>query len=280
MTSWLRKIQIRRVTSPFPAEHIGGYTTASTQTSFTLDTSFANYGANVGTNLRMIEGIWEVSEGITLVDAEDTTYASSLMGQSVAAPRFVPDLNPNFYVGQGQSACIACHGGGLSAMAHGYAAVANVFDYSPGAGLSYLTDHKTTAFMKSLGSTAGNRSKVLLCNQKTNPLIDCNPTSPDVDANQGWDLSSWKTTGLLDSMGWAGPITGNGLNALGVAIGQSSGVYEFLTKRVVAEVCPTGEFTAADVKNIANLANPYAIVPGTDDIATIVAAVASNSSCL
>jgi len=263
------------------AKHIGGYATASTQAVFSQDTSFANYGAYNGTNLRMIEGIWEIATGMTLVDVEDTNFAATTLAQAEAVPRFIPEMNSNFFVGQGQAACIACHGGGMSALAHGFATVADVFDYTPNAGFSYQDPTTApTATRKSLGSNPLARTHVLACNLALTPTLACNPDSPGVDPNQAWDLSSWQKNGTLNAMGWTGPVTGQGLNQLGVAIGQASIVYEFLTKRVIKEICPVGAFTASDVANIANAANPYAIVPGTDDIATIIALVATNSTCL
>jgi hypothetical protein len=108
----------------------------------------------------------------------------------------------------------------------------------------------------------------------------CNPDSPGVDPNQAWDLTSWGSAGLLDLMGWVGPTTGQGLNQLGVAIGQATITYEFLTKRVIGEICPMGTFTQSQVSSIAAAANPYAFPGGTDDIRTIVALIASNPTCL
>lgn len=245
-----------------------------------LDESFAQYGALLGTNLRMNEAIWEVATGLTLIDFEDTTFALTQLAQAQGVPRFVPENNPNFFVGQGQSACISCHGGGLSAIAHGYATVADVFDYDENNGFVYSDPSiATSAERKSLGSNSNSRVATLACNLKKTPTLACNADSPGVDANQSWDLSSWQQTGMLNVMGWTGPITGQGINSLGVALGKASIVYEFLTERVIKEVCPVGYFTATDVTNIANAANPFAIVPGTDDIATIVALVASNPSC-
>jgi hypothetical protein len=78
-------------------------------------------------------------------------------------------------------------------------------------------------------------------------------------------------------MGWTGPIKGQGLNALGTAIGQASIVYQYLTERVIKEVCPVGTFSSQDVNTIALAANPN--TGGTDDIRTIVAMVAANPTC-
>jgi hypothetical protein len=268
---------------PIPQKHVGGYLTASTVVygkSAMLDSSAAQYGSLLGTNIRMIESFWEVSTGFSLTDFEDTTYASTALAQSQATPRFVPEDNPNFLHGQGQSACISCHGGGLSSLEKGYATVADIFDYDEDSGLNYLPDPGTgitaTAQRKSLGSNSSLRSDVLTCTGG----VPCNPDSPGVDAGQAWDLRSWASNGTLGPMGWIGSLTGNGLNSLGVQLGMSSIVYEFLTKRVIGEICPTGSFTAQTVARIAAAANPYAApVPGTDDIRTIVALVAIDPSC-
>jgi len=66
---------------------------------------------------------------------------------------------------------------------------------------------------------------------------------------------------------------------LGAAIGQATAVYQFLTTRIINEICPMGEFTAAQVASIAALANPYASPAGTNDVRTIVTNVATNASC-
>jgi hypothetical protein len=79
-------------------------------------------------------------------------------------------------------------------------------------------------------------------------------------------------------MGWMGPTSGQGLNELGRSIGQSFIFYENLTRRVVGEICPMGNFSGAQVAKIAAAANPN--VGGTDDVRTIVSLVAADSSCL
>lgn len=255
-----------------PVKHVGGYITLSDRPA---DTSFAQYGATAGTNLRMIEGIWEIATGLSLVDAEATNATAA------NAPRFVPEYNPNFTHGIGQAACIACHGGGMSSLTHGYATVADVFDFNPatGGGLVYIPT-PTVALQKSLGSDPATRTVNSTCNLTANPTAVCNPDSSLVDPNNGYDLSSWGQTGLLAQMGWKAAPTGQGLNQLGIGIGQSQIAYEFMTKRVIGEVCPMGAFTAAQVTQIANAANPFATPKGTDDVRTIVALVASNASCL
>jgi hypothetical protein len=271
---------------PIPAKHIGGYMTTSTATwnqAFPrVDTSIAAYGAYLGTNLRMVEAMWEIATGLSLVDFEDTTFSTQSLAQAQAVPRFVPENNPNFHVGQRQAACIACHGGGLSALAHGYSAFADVFDYDQNYGFVYNNPATSkTISRKSLGSNNLNRSKVLACDLVKTPSLACNADSAGPDPNQGWDLSSWQSTGILQTMGWTGPIKGQGLNQLGVALGRASIVYEFFTKRIVNEICPVGMFTATDISNIAAAVNPYAVpVPGTDDIRTIVEMVAINPTCL
>jgi|GEM_PF-2201640 len=258
-----------------PAANVGGYVTLSDRSG---DSSFAQYGLTAGTNLRMIEGIWEISTGLQLLDV------ASEQAVAADAPRFVPETNSNFFHGQGQTACIACHGGGMASVNHGYSTVADIFDYNPTtaptAGLVYNAA-PATATMKSLGSDPTKRTATLTCNLAATPTPVCNPDSAGVDSQQKWDLNLvWGQTGVLQKMGWRGPATGQGLNALGAAIGQAAIVYQFLTVRVINEVCPMGSFTQSQVNSIAALADPMASPPGSDDVRTIVAAVASQPSCL
>lgn len=254
-----------------PEKHVGGYVTLSDRIN---DNSFAMYGATAGTNLRMIEGIWEIATGLTLVDV-----GSASAGQAYMAPRFIPENNPNFFHGQGQPACLSCHGGGMANIQHGYSTVADVFNFDAAKGFVYQSN-PPTQLRKSLGSDSKKRAQTLACNLAKNPTAVCNPDSADVDPNQGWDLSVWNRTGVLNTMGWTGPITGQGLNELGKAIGQTKIVYQFMTQRVIKEVCPMGAFTSGEVEAIAAAANPYATPAGTDDVRTIVAMVASHPSCL
>jgi hypothetical protein len=252
-----------------PVKHVGGYITLSDRPG---DNSFAMFGATLGTNLRMIEGIWEISTGLTLADVESTAAVAA------DAPRFVPEDNVNFFHGQGQAACLSCHGGGMSSLYHGYSTVADVFDFGS-KGLTF-NSNPTTATMKSLGSNQALRAVNASCNLVQNPTAVCNPDSAGIDANQGWDVGMvWGVSGVLSTMGWTGPTSGQGLNQLGAAIGQATAVYQFLTTRIINEICPMGEFTAAQVASIAALANPYASPAGTNDVRTIVTNVATNASC-
>jgi hypothetical protein len=254
-----------------PAKHVGGYTTLSDRIN---DNSFAMYGASAGTNLRMIEGIWQIATGLSLSDTQSTD------ARAQDVPRFVPQYDSNFFQGQGQAACLSCHGGGMSSLHNGYAAVADVFDFDPKNGFTFI-DAPTTATMKSLGSDANQRTRNATCNLTQKPTPVCNPDSPGVDANQGWDLSiTWGPSGVLDLMGWRAGTMGQGLNALGVALGQSKIVYTFMTKRVIGEICPMGIFSPEEVAVIAAQADPFATPKGTDDIRTIIALVASHATCL
>jgi hypothetical protein len=253
-----------------PVKHVGGYTTLSDRPD---DTSFAIYGATAGTNLRMIEGIWEIATGLTLLDV--ASGAASVQ----QVPRFVPEYDPNFFEGQGQQACISCHGSGMSSLDHGYATVANIFDVT-GNGFVFISN-PTTGTMKSLGSDPGARARNLACSLTRTPTPVCNPESSDVDPQQGWDVSrSWEQSGVLKAMGWMGPAQGQGLQSLGFALGQSWIVYQFFTQRVIHELCPLGTFSALDINRIAAAANPWAEPAGTDDIRTIVAQVAISPGCL
>jgi hypothetical protein len=251
-------------------KHVGGYTTLSDRAN---DNSFAIFGATAGTNLRMIEGIWEIATGLSLLDV------ASQAATPAQVPRFVPEYDPNFFQGQGQTACIACHGGGMTSLTHGYAAVANVFNVD-GNGFVFIPQ-PTVDTMKSLGSDPNLRQGKLACNLARTPTPVCNPESLDVDKDQGWDVSdAWTESGALAAMGWVGPTKGQGLQQLGYYIGQSWIVYQFFTQRVISEICPLGTFTPAEINQIAATANPWADPAGTDDIRTIVAKVASSPGCL
>lgn len=252
-----------------PVKHVGGYTTLSDRNN---DNSFAQFGATAGTNLRMIEGIWEISTGLQLMDV------ASEAATTQQVPRFVPEFDPNFFHGQGQPACISCHGGGMASLDHGYATVANIFDFT-GNGFTYIAN-PTTNTMKSLGSDPGQRARNLTCNLTRTPTPVCNPESPDVDPNQGWDVAKvWQKSGVLTAMGWKGQTSGYGLQSLGYTIAQSWIVYQFFTQRVIAEICPIGTFSAAEITQIAAKANPWADPAGSDDIRTIVANVAASPGC-
>ena len=253
-----------------PAQHVGGYTTLSDKVN---DTSFSQYAGTGGTNLRYIEGIWRIATGLQLVDV------MSANARPQDAPKFIPEYDPNFFIGNGQAACIACHGGGMSSINHGYSTVADTFDYGT-QGLVYIAA-PTTATMKSLGSDPKKRTATSTCNLSANPMPVCNPDSIGVDnVNKPWDLTAtWANTGILLKMGWMGPTQGNGLNSLGAAIGQSSIFYVNFVKRVITEICPMGVFSQSEINKIADAANPYAPVAGTDDMRTIVTKVAAHASC-
>lgn len=256
---------------PIPVKHVGGYVTLSDKGG---DNSFSMYGATAGTNLKMIEGLWQIATGLTLVDVQ-SSYARP---QDV--PRFVPEYDVNFFKGQGQAACISCHGGGFSSLNHGYSAVADLFDYDAARGLVYIAT-PTTATKKSLGSDAKNRTINSVCDLSKNPTAVCNPDSLGADANQAWDLNAtWSSTGVLLKMGWTGMSRGEGLNALGQELGKAAIVYKYFTRRIVREICPMGVFTEDEVVKIAEEANPFAVVKGTDDVRTIISAVAAHQSCL
>ena len=253
-----------------PMKHVGGYITLSDKAG---DTSFSMYGATAGTNLRMIEGLWQIATGLTLVDVQ-SSYARP---QDV--PRFVPEYDVNFFKGQGQAACISCHGGGFSSLNHGYATVADTFDYDSKVGLVYIAT-PTTATKKSLGSDPQKRTINSTCDLTKTPTPVCNPDSLGADPNQAWDLNAtWSSTGTLLKMGWTGLVRGEGLNLLGQELGKAAIVYKFLTKRIVREICPMGVFTEEEVGKIAELANPYALVKGTDDVRTLIAEVAAHETC-
>lgn len=257
-----------------PPKHVGGYTTLSDRAG---DLSYAQYGAEAGTNLRFIEGIWHIATGLGLVDVMST---NALVQD---APRFIPQYDPNFFVGQGQPACLACHGGGMPSSNHGYAAVADIFDFTAN-GFAYLEDTgaaRNVNTRKSLGSDPAKRAATNTCNLTLNPKPVCNPDGSIADINQSWNVgTTWSSSGVLTTMGWRGPTAGQGLNELGRAIGMASSVYKFLVKRVVNEMCPLGSFSPTEVGRIAAAADPFATPAGSDDIRTIIAMVASHQSCM
>jgi hypothetical protein len=193
---------------PIDTKHVGGYFTLSTKVG---DNSIAMYGGTAGTNLRWIEALYETTMGLTLPELVIMDKATAQV-----VPRFVPENDPNFFVGTGQPACMSCHGGGVSNLTHGYSTLANMFDYDGQFGLRYFnTAVQTTGTQKSLGSVSGNRSSVLKCDFKS--FTTCNPDSEGADANQTWDLTTWQQGGLLALMQWNGPVTGEGLNSLSIS---------------------------------------------------------------
>ncbi len=249
------------VLTTIPAKHVGGYATLSDRPG---DASLAEVGATAGTNLRYIENIWMVATGMDLL-----AFASS-DGRAQNVPRFVPENDPHFLIGNGQTACISCHAGGLPALNHGYSTVADLFDFSAD-GFSYIAA-PNTGTMKSLGSNPGNRAKTLTCD--LSKFTVCNPDSVGADPNQGWDLSgTWGARGLLTTMGWNGATAGQGLNSLGTAIGKAGIVYSNLVKRVMREICPLGAVPAKDVATIT------AAAQSSDDVRVLIAQVASNPAC-
>lgn len=244
-----------------PVKAVGGYTTLSDRPN---DGSFAMVGATAGTNLRYIENLWMVATGMGLLDFASTE------GRPQNVPRFVPENDPHFLIGNGQTACIACHAGGLAALNHGYSTVADLYDFAND-GLSY-NKAPTTGTMKSLGSMANNRQRTLTCN--LSQFTVCNPDSVGADPNQSWDLgATWGARGMLAQLGWNGPTAGQGLNSLGQAIGKAGIVYSNMVKRIMKEVCPLGAIPDKDVSAIVTAGQ------NSDDVKQMIAQVASNPAC-
>lgn len=264
---------------PIPASSAGGYMTLSSSlgnasTGLTaFDQSFAQNAFAAGTNLRGVEYLYEISMGLSLAEM------ALLEGQApTAVPAFVPESDPNFLNGQnGQAACVSCHGGGASNVLHGYAALADTFNFDTTTGLQVIPS-PTPSTQKSLGSNSTTRPQVASCiANRVYPtgFTTCNPDSLGVGSTQSWDLSSWKQGGLLQTMGWsaAAPTSGNGLNALGAAVGKAQLVYQFMTSRVIGEICPLGTLSATTQASIA------AAAQANDSFATIVASVAADPAC-
>jgi hypothetical protein len=252
-----------------PAMHVGGYLTLNKLApdgSGAEDRSFVQYGLKAGTNLRAIEAMYETTFGFTLPQMVVSGATSAVV------PRFIPKLNPSFFTGQGQPACISCHGGGAANLKHGYATFADVFDFDASHGLIYIPA-PTTGTMKSYGSDDGKRSTIKTCNLSNVPAPQCNPDGPAASATQAWDLTLWQTGGMLTQMGWTGSITGSGLNSLGIALGKAKLVYRFLVQRVMKEICPLGSFSETQLTAIATSAQT------ADNFGTIVSQIASDPSC-
>jgi hypothetical protein len=263
-----------------PVANVGGYMTLSLENN---DTSFAQNAFTAGTNLRGIEYLYELSTGASL--AEMAVLDNATTPQEVAP--FVPENDPNFLVGQGQAACISCHGGGAQALNHGYSTLVDLFNYDTVGGFEYIAA-PTTATMKSLGSAPTSHANVASClSTHSFPTVGgvafttCNPDSLGASTTHAWDLSSWSTT-MLPAWGWKGSTSGVGLNSLGVALGQSNAVYLFMTQRVIGEICPLGTLATntAGQAAIANEAQTGGLAAADkDSLAYIVASVASDPSC-
>ncbi len=254
------------VRTTLPAKHVGGYMTLSNKID---DTSFADVMATAGTNLRLVQGMWVIATGMQTID-----FASTENARAQNVPRFVPENDPSFFVGQGQTACIACHGGGLTAVNHGFNTFADVFDFDRDrGGFKYFTNQNNNGDRKSLGSDGNKRTDTFNCN--LTPFKDCNQDGPKAaDVNQTWDLAAtWGARGMLNTLGWQGSTSGQGLNSLGTALGQANIVYTNLVKRVQAEVCPLGVLSDSDIGAIASAGK------ASDDVRDIVALVASNVAC-
>jgi hypothetical protein len=259
-------------TLDLPLKHVGGFMTLSDRPN---DRSFAMSTASAGTNLRMVVGLWKIATGLELLE---TAFIQGSASHEV--PRFVPKDDPNFLKGQGQPACISCHGGGMVSLSHGYSTFADIFDFTTNKGLTYIAS-PTTGSKKSLGSDAGKRAATSTCNLSATPAPVCNPDGTEAFSNQRWDLKpAWEENGLLERIGWRGATSGEGLNSLGIALGKADIVYEFLAQRVAKEICPTGNISEEDLRAIGAKANYYASPQGTDDIRTIVSHIAIHAECL
>jgi hypothetical protein len=273
---------------------VGGYMTLVDDEQGEANTNFASFAFVAGTNLRAIEYLYEIAFGVTLASMENTAGVTADM-----TPKFIPSDNPNFMNGNNQAACVACHAGGASSRLHGYAAFADLWDYDPGQTRAFYngnpnyvinpnTAYQTGALGKSFGSNndQGIRAGVGQCVDQTDYV--CNPSSPGISA-QGWDLSYWQTAGVLSRWGWNGAISGNGLQALGAAVGQATGVYTNMVQRVINEICPLGSFSQTQIDNMgsAAMSQESAAQSSSTHVSTdqgaygyIVVHVASDPSCI
>lgn len=245
-----------------PQKHVGGYTTLSDRLG---DASFAQIGATAGTNLRYIANLWMVATGMEIL-----AFASA-EARPQNVPKFIPENDPHFLIGGGQTACISCHGGGLVSLNHGYSTLADLFDFT-NRGFSYNTTPTNIGLMKSLGSNRNNRQRTQTCD--LSQFTVCNPDSIGVDPNQSWDLAlNWGARGVLNTLGWTGSTGGQGLNTLGAALGRAGIVYSNMVQRILREVCPLGAVPAADIAAIT------AAGQSSDNVKLMIAQVASNPAC-
>jgi hypothetical protein len=255
----------------------------------------SQFAYSAGTNLRAVEYLYEIALGVSLASMENTTGATADM-----TPKFIPSNNPNFLQGNNQPACISCHAGGATSRLHGYATVADIFDFDTGGnGFIYIptpsykftSGDSSSTLGKSYGSNTDQiaRQQVSICDQKNNPLVICNPASPGVSQTQGWDLTYWQSVGLLSRWGWSGAITGTGLNSLATAVTQATQTYQFMTQRVINEICPLGSFSQTQINNIASgaMAKESAAKVSSRHVTTdqgafgyIVIQIASDPSCI
>ena len=294
-TTGLVKVSGQLVNQPYvplPLKDVGGYMTladASDQGDVNgAYKNFASFAFFGGTNLRAIEYVYEIALGASLASMENTDSVTPDM-----TPSFIPSNNSNFLAGNNQPACVACHAGGATSRLHGYAVFADKFDFVTNGGMSYVANPTYTVgnLGKSYGSNddQDHRANVLNCDQTANPDVACNPASPGVSKTQAWDLTYWQKEGLLTRWGWKGAMTGSGLNALGIAVGQATQTYQFMTQRVINEICPLGTFSQTQINNIAtgamnqesvgkSSASHLSVAQGP--YGYIVVQVASDPSCI
>lgn len=258
---------------PIPASDTAGYLTLSDRPN---DGSYAVYGFEAGTNLRGIEGMYEIATGYDIPSME-TDLPPPLTSLEGDAPAFVPAGNLNFANAVTQTACLACHGGGVSNTRHGYSALADLFDYPNAAktNIGFYPSLPPVTVRKSNGSNASIRGLVAACTTANYLTNNCNPYSGGVDdVGLSWDLSDWSPV-ASGAWGWTGPTSGHGWNALGAALGKSGIVYTYMVQRVVSEICPPS--SSLPPQTISQIA---AQAMKNDSFAYIVEAVASNPGCL
>lgn len=262
-----------QVFTAIPPTSAAGFLTLSDRIN---DNSYAMYAFLMGTNLRGVENMYEIATGFDIPSME-TNLSPPLTTLETDAPAFVPAGDPNFTTPVTQTACLACHGGGVSSLTHGYAAVADLFDYQnkKGLGFGFFPTLATANNRKSNGSSTQIRNLVTKCTTSNYTTNDCNPFSSGVDDKTfSWDLHDFSPVSS-GQWQWNGPVSGQGYNALGQALGQAGIVYKYMTQRVVGEICPSQPaLTDQTISQIAAQAQ------ANDSFPYIVEAVASNPACL
>jgi len=79
----------------------------------------------------------------------------------------------------------------------------------------------------------------------------CKPGQLRNRSQPAWDLSNHLGASGSSTSWLERPTNGQGLAALGAALGQATIVYQNFTWRRIREICPTGTFSQADIDRIA-----------------------------
>jgi len=212
----------------------------------------------------MIRGIWTVSPGcrsrlrlerrlVQYVPGSCREYRSQLLPRT------------------GQDACISCHGGGLTALNHGYSTVGDLWDSTPPTACLLRDPHDRHPEVARLRPQEALRQRDVQPDAEADAGVQ--PGQLRNRSQPGLDLSiTWGRAG--SSTSWAGaPEERPGLAALGAALGQATSVYQNSPGARSRDlphrhVQPDGHRPDRGSRQ------------GADDIRVIVAQVASSSTCI